>query len=291
MIRRLRRPGVLPSLMLVIIILWALLAVLFLTSTLVSAGRIDNRVGVINDEVGPIDNDLDSVALAKTTGEISGGIDQAAAPLTGQLTETTNSVRSIDGSAKDILASAETINGTVKEINSTVLPINDNVNSIGAALTSVEGNVLAINESVNGINGSFTGVIDMVVSIDDRVAGINQRANVVTAQSQGIAANLTRLDEELVPDINFNAAAIRERLLGGAMDGGDVAALNQLAAARALPPAPTGLQPVVPDVAELPAPVQVPQLADVGGQLLGEQPQQSPDKDTGSILGQVTGGL
>lgn len=291
MLRSLRRPGVLPSIMLVIIILWALLAVLMLTNTLVNAGQIDDRVEVINGEVAPIDNELDAVALAKTTGEISTGIDKAAGPLTGQLTETNNSVRNIDADAEKILATAKTINGTVKEINPTVLTINDNVNSIGSALTSVEGNVLAINDSVNGINGSFTGVIDMVFSIDDRVAAINRRADVIIGHSQGIAANLTRVDEELVPDINSNAAAIRERLLGGAMNGGDVAFLNQLAATRALPPAPTGLQPVVPDVAKLPAPVQLPQLPDTGVPLLGAQPQQSPDRDTGSLLGSVTGGL
>ena len=42
------RPGLLPVIMLVVVIAWALFAVLMLTGTLISAQQIEDRVTVIN---------------------------------------------------------------------------------------------------------------------------------------------------------------------------------------------------------------------------------------------------
>src|SRR5260221_9432948 len=70
--------------LLVGVIAWALGAVLLLTNTLVAAQQIDTRVDRITHTVGPIDHDLDSVALAVKTNEIAGEINAAAKPLSGQ---------------------------------------------------------------------------------------------------------------------------------------------------------------------------------------------------------------
>ncbi len=297
MVTRLRKPGVLPAIMLVIIVLWALLAVFLLTNTLVNAQQIDNRVEVINGEVGAIDNELDNVVLAQQTSEISGQIREAALPLSGQLTQTNESVRGIDGSAKDILGNTESINGSAKEINSTVQQINGNVDSIGSTLDSIEGNTESINGSVDGITASFGGTLAEVVSIDDGAAGINRRADVVTSQVRGIAANVGNVTDVLAPAIIANSEAIEgSPLLLQDVDAADTLMLNQLAAEAALPAQPNESDQVaplpMPDLSELPAPAQLPEVSEAAPNLpLGPQQSPSPENDSGSVLGSVVGGL
>ncbi len=291
MLAHLRRPGIIPAIMLLIIVAWALLAVVMLTNTLVSARQIDNRVEVINSEVGPIDNDLDSVVLARKTGEISGRIRAAAVPLGGQLTATNESVKGIDSSAESILARAELINGSAKDINASVQQINANVTAIGSTLNSVEGSAESINGSVDGITASFDATLSEVVSIDDGAAGINRRANTVTSQAQEIAADLDTVTNVLVPAIITNSEAIEgSPLLLNDVDAAGI--LNQVAAAQALQaPEPSASQPAVPlpvpDIADLTAPLEAPELP-IGEPLLSGPQQPS---DTGSILGSVVGGL
>ncbi len=295
MLTRFRRPGVLPAVMLVIIILWALLAVWMLTNTLVTANQIDNRVEVINGEVGPIDNELDSVVLAGQVAQATEQIRPAAAPLTRQLTTTNEHVVEIDASAEKILETAGLINGTAGEINSTVQQINTNVNSIGGTLNSVESSAVSIGDSVDGINASFGGTLSEVVSIDDRVAMANGQIVTLVDQIRGIGANVANVDNVQVPAILFNAKAIHDNpLLLNTLGEGPIPSLNTLAALGM--PAPSAAEqlaplPVVPDLAELPAPVQLP-VPEIAGVLpLGpQQPQQSAENDSGSILGGLLGG-
>ena len=77
----------LPGLMLVIVIFWALAAVLMLTGTLINAREIEDTVEVINGEVSStdgIDKDLDSVKELEQTRRTVASIRDAADPLTGQ---------------------------------------------------------------------------------------------------------------------------------------------------------------------------------------------------------------
>src|SRR2546427_1792639 len=86
------------------VVAWALGAVLMLTSTLVSAQQIDNRVHRITTIVTPIDHNLDSVNLTIETNRIAQEILTAAKPLPGQLdqvlaTKIPESAASIDRNA------------------------------------------------------------------------------------------------------------------------------------------------------------------------------------------------
>src|SRR5690242_5784173 len=80
------------------VIAWALGAVLLLTNTLVAAQQIDTRVDRITHTVGPIDHDLDSVALAIKTNDLAGQILTAAKPLSGQADQVIQATTSIDAS-------------------------------------------------------------------------------------------------------------------------------------------------------------------------------------------------
>ncbi len=248
--RSLKR-GTLPVIMLVVIVAWALTAVSLLTGTLITAMRIDNRVGFVNAEVKPIDKDLDSVVLAVETARIAGEINQAAKPLTGQFTQIVQigdgieaSAVSISERAKEINANARSINGNVKSINSTatsinstVTEINSSVNSIGSRLGSINAGVQSVNVSVDGISGSFVGILGETRTIDVEVAGINLRADTVIGLSRAIKANTEDILEQAIL-INENAEAITESplIIGG--DGNGILDLNQRAVTTLPAPVP-----------------------------------------------------
>lgn len=198
------------SIALVIVVTWALAAVLMLTRTLVSANSIDGHVVTIKDEVGGIDGNLDFVALAVTTAEVADQINTAAKPLAAQLEEVVAVAGSIDRNAVSILDTATEINGNVKDINTTALAINSTVKSINsnvreinasarainanarainASVLSINANAVSIGATVDSINGNLAGVLGVVRSIngDDTaaladdlgVSGINRRADVI----------------------------------------------------------------------------------------------------------------
>lgn len=195
------------------VIAWALGAVLMLTSTLVSAQQIDNRVGVITTEVSPIDNDLDSVELAVETNKIAQEILTAAKPLSAQAGQVVDATASIDASAKSINSTAgdigkavDGINGSVKSINSNVLSINGTVRAINGTakdinslVRSIDGNVVAIAGSVNSINSNLGAVLPVTKTIrGDRegisgfgegIAGINRRLDAIIAAVGGIKSD------------------------------------------------------------------------------------------------------
>jgi len=273
--------------MLVVIVVWALTAVVLLTGTLITAQRIDNRVGVINSEVSPIDEDLDSVVLAVETGRIAGEINTAAKPLTAQFTQIIESGDGIEASAasiaeraKQINANAESINSTVGSINSNVSEIGVGADEIGASIGSINANARSINSSVDGISGSFVGIDGEVRSIHDEVRGINTRADTVIGISRGIKGNTEGI-LGLVPQINENAAAIA----GSPLLLRSIALLNQQAAASSLPVPPAA--PGIVDQLPLPDVVGALPLPDVVGAL----PLQDTVPPALPVLPLPTGGL
>ncbi len=230
----------LPGLMLVIIIFWALAAVLMLTGTLINAREIKETVDVINTQVGPIDRDLDNVKLAGETGRLTDRIRERADPLSGQLTKVLASARRINTSVQSILDTAGAINTTAKTINGTVVSINGRVTTIGGTVVSIHGTVDSIggkvssigsvvrsilsktgtvNASGNEINaqvdrilGSVSGINGKVVSIDRGVAAINQRASRAITGARGIKGDF----EGILRDVGFGIRS------GGPDHGGNI---------------------------------------------------------------------
>jgi hypothetical protein len=183
---------------LAITIAFALFAVIMLTRTLLAANSIDDRVKVIVGEVGPIDRDLNMVAVLDDTARMAEEILAAAQPLTGQAGEIVDITASIDSTGSDILDTATSINGVVGSINGnvngilgSVLPINDNGRGINAKLSELNPVV----DRING-NGPASGV-----------SGINARADTIIDLTTRIDNDLTNIDN-LVASIDVSAVSI-----------------------------------------------------------------------------------
>jgi len=197
----------LPGLLLVIVIFWALAAVLMLTGTLINAREIQDTVEVINGEVSStdgIDKDLDSVKELVKTRKTVASIRDAADPLTGQADQIISTAGAINRNAKSILGTAGSINTTAKSINSTVVSINQSVNSIGAS-------VVQINQRVNSIGASVSSINTLARSIATAVGPPGATdATSIKASVTRILADLSGVNRT-VPSIDRGVAAINGR--------------------------------------------------------------------------------
>lgn len=151
----------LPGLVLVVVIFWALAAVLMLTGTLINAREIEDTVEVINTQVSStdgIDKDLDNVKELVSVRRDVADIRDAAEPLTGQADQIISAAGAINRSARSILGTAGSINSTADSINGTVRSINQSVGSIGSS-------VVQINQRVNTIGGNVSSINRLARSI------------------------------------------------------------------------------------------------------------------------------
>jgi len=235
----------LPALMLVVVIFWALSAVLMLTSTLGSANRIDERVKVINSDVAPIDEELDTVPILVEISQTASDIRAAAAPLTGGLENVVDDVGTIDASAKTILVSASEINGKVKEINGSVNEINTSVNSIGPAVFAIEDTALGINDTVDSINGKFVAVTGLVLDIQDNLVNISGQVDTLNGQIVQLKED-TGTISPIVDEINAHAAAIRASPV--ILDSANASVMHQAIMASTLAPSGTAGVPAIGDL-------------------------------------------
>lgn len=212
---------------LVILIAWALLAVIFLTGTLLAARSIDRSVsGVTNrtaddgtpekniaDTVDEIKTDTKFIDEARKTVQISTAIRKAAEPLSGRLARTLEvadkgidpKLKSIRGKVGDINETAGQINTNAKgigtsvgtiftsvgSINASVLEIGDSVQSIGRRARSIRRTAGQINGSARGILGNAGSVLANVQSIDVGAADINKNANGIQRVAEPIQKDLS----------------------------------------------------------------------------------------------------
>ena len=161
---------------LVLVIAWALAAVLLLTGTLLAANQIDARVASIDTSVNGANQDLDAVRLAARTGRVAGRIRESAAPLSGQFTQIMASVGSIDRSAGSIFDTAGAINRNADSINANVRSIGGRVGSIDRSAGSINGRVRSIRSNAGSINARVGAIRSNALSIERRVGGINRSA-------------------------------------------------------------------------------------------------------------------
>ena len=147
---------------LVVVIAFALYAVIQLSRVTLAAQQIDDRVEVIIGEVGPIDNELDQVAKLEETNRIAAGILEAAKPLSGQLDQVIAAAQSIDGSVSNIQGNASDINGTVKSINGSLQTLQPVVRQINGGVAAINGRADVIIEAVRGIRSDLGNVLAQV---------------------------------------------------------------------------------------------------------------------------------
>ena len=184
---------------LVIVIAAALLAVLFLTGTLVAARNIDRNVENVitptfSETPGNVGAEAKFIREAKKTVRISGDIDEAAKPLTGHADRTLGAARSIDRTAKQILNKAGPINRTVREINGTVL-------QIGATVDSIFGNVGEIGGLVQSINRTARGIGTSVGSISRSASEINASARDIRSDARTILSETGTIEGRVVSGV------------------------------------------------------------------------------------------
>lgn len=144
---------------LVIVLGWALIAVILLTGTLVTAQRIDDKVDVITGEVQPIENETQQVALLDETNRIAADILEAARPLSGQLETVREATVSIDSRVESILATAQDINGTVKPIRGKLVSILDTARPIERGVAAINAKADEIIALVRGIQSDTGNVL------------------------------------------------------------------------------------------------------------------------------------
>src|SRR6202022_2139008 len=115
---------------LIIVIAWALSAVLILTRTLVAAQEINNKVTDITSKLAGAKGDTSYVSQLNKTENTASSILTAAAPLTGQ-------IAIIDTTARHIQGVFDGVVPTVVNINQTVNVIHDQVGTILATAQSI----------------------------------------------------------------------------------------------------------------------------------------------------------
>jgi methyl-accepting chemotaxis protein len=120
--------------MLVILILWALTAVVFLAGILATANRIESRVNVINSALTPTAQKLTTLPILNNIANNATQIRDAAANLSPKIGSIADSAASIDESLKSVNNTVPSINKSAKQINASVLEIYDSVVSIASAL-------------------------------------------------------------------------------------------------------------------------------------------------------------
>lgn len=220
----------LPGIMLVIVIAWALFAVLMLTGIISTANRIESRVGVINNSVTPINSKLDNVAVLTQVQDTAGQIRDAAAPLTGIIGNIATSAASIDGTAKQILGTAQSINASAKQINGSVLEINKSVVQISSALETILASAQSINRTVNTIGPNFITIVDNVYDIKTRIVVASVQVDDVIRTTNGLDGDFTAILEQVFL-INNNAQGIASGPL--IMNEGNAGVMSEMTKASA----------------------------------------------------------
>lgn len=205
--------GLAPA-VLVVVVAWALAAVLMLTGTLVAARRIHRDVQVITPEVSDISTNSRAVALATKTAAVSAQIATAAGPLSGHLAATLTAAHGINRNVTSILGRARTINATALSIGRKVDTIHEAVASIGAAAASIDRNARSINASAHGIGASARAIRADVTSVHASAVGIRGRATAIRQTTGSIDRGLA--------DINARAVRARRVVLP---IGADIAAI------------------------------------------------------------------
>jgi uncharacterized phage infection (PIP) family protein YhgE len=163
--------------MLVIVVLWALTAVIFLTGILAAANRIESRVGVINASLTPINSKLNTVPILAKVSNTADQIRDAAANLSPTIGRIVESASSIDSSLKSVNDAVGPINKSAKSINASVLEIHTSVTQIAPKLVTILGTASTINKHVHSIDGGLAGTLDNVYDIRSRVALVTGQAD------------------------------------------------------------------------------------------------------------------
>ncbi|HLI57205.1 MAG TPA: hypothetical protein VKY26_09285 [Actinomycetota bacterium] len=157
---------------LIIVIAWALSAVLVLTRTLVAAQEINSKVTVITSDLASSKHDTSYVSQLNMTEQTADNILSDAAPLTGQLATVQTTAADIDKQVDGITPPVQSINSLVHTIQGQVASIYGVVNSGPTSIAQVLDTIRAKQSSViltdvNNIKADTGGsIIPNVIGIE-----------------------------------------------------------------------------------------------------------------------------
>ena len=159
---------------LVVVLAFALYAVIQLSRVTLAAKQIDDRVEVITAEVGPGSNvsRLDETAILNTVADNAEKINVAASQLSSQAGQILTAAQSIDRTVSSILSTAGEINGTVRSINGTIGALRPVVVSIHDGVAAINGRAERARGPVAGIREDLNNVLGHVVVIDRHAQAI-----------------------------------------------------------------------------------------------------------------------
>ncbi len=164
---------------LVLVVTFALYAVIMLSWTTLSADQIDDRVEVITAVVGPGSNvsRLDEVAKLNEIGRTAEEIAAVARPLSGQLQTVLGAAQSIDETVSGINANAAEINTTAKSINGKTAELVPVVRQINGEGGLEGGGVEAINLRVAAAGNAVGGIGNDLGAVSERVGAAGVEAH------------------------------------------------------------------------------------------------------------------
>jgi hypothetical protein len=137
----------------VLVIAFALFAVVVLARTVIAAQDINHQVVVIiKPEIGQVNVSLKTLPVLNQVNATAAQIMTAAKPLSGQ--------------AGQIVDATQSIMGTVHTINGMANSINADVRSIGSDVSTVSGAVGSINSNVNNISGTVGGIAGLSMTFE-----------------------------------------------------------------------------------------------------------------------------
>ena len=192
----------LAGLVLVLVVTWALGAVMLLTGTLVAAQQINRDVkSIINPNLNKIYTNTHEIALARTTRSLTARIEAAATPLTGQLAATLIAANAIDATGTPIEAHAASIDTKVASIA-------NRASAVDSSIAQIQHHVDSIGSSVAGIGASVGSIGAHVQSILADVNAIHSRVVSVLGDARGIESTGRQQILPAVRLINAHATAV-----------------------------------------------------------------------------------
>ncbi|MDQ4132304.1 MAG: hypothetical protein M3179_03665 [Actinomycetota bacterium] len=147
---------------LVIVLAFALYAVIQLSRTTLAANQIRDRVDVIESTVEPIQDDLTNVPKLDDTDRVANEILAAVQGLNDQAQVVVATARSIDGTVTSIRSNAESINSSVRSIKGTSGTLTPVVRSINDGAATINRQADRGIELVRAIQGDTANVLNQV---------------------------------------------------------------------------------------------------------------------------------
>jgi hypothetical protein len=160
---------------LVIVIGFALVAVILLTRVAVAAASIDKSAKSINNSGDGINVNTAAVIKLTKTNQIAQSILDSAKPLQGELAQIVGTAGSINSKAARILATADLINSTAGGIRTAAEGIDTTAASIKNAVWSINGVAGSILSVAGAIKGDTGNIAETARNINKNAAGINHK--------------------------------------------------------------------------------------------------------------------